>query len=209
MKPLNGVICPYCGHSLESTSGTCFHCKRVLFPWQDRIKECFKRRIWHLCIGIVLLPYVVMLFRGVSPLDVFSSGPFTVACGAFAPFLYFFIFSMLLRKIDLAVRWLIPGTPTSTKLAFVSGVNLALLVGSVALFVYWWLSASGGGPSGDHTTGLHDTSGRAHVTLGKSVNQLIFPSVIALCLVGATLEVLKIRRLIYPEPGLPEDLLDL
>ena len=193
---------------MESTSGTCFDCKRVLFPWQDRINECFKRRIWHLCIGIVLLPYVVMLFRDISPLDVLSSGPFTVACGAFAPFLYFFIFSLLLRKIDLAVRWLIPGTPTSTKLALVSGVNLALLAGSVALLGYWWLSGSGGGPSGDHTTGLHYTNGLAHVSLGKSVYQLIYPSVIALCLVGATLEVLKIRRLIYPEPGFPEDLIN-
>jgi hypothetical protein len=181
----------------------------MLFPWQERVQKFFAKRVWQLCLAIILLPYVVLMVRGVNPLRIVSCGFLTVACGATAPFLYFFILSEVQRKVDVAVRWLIPGKPTQVKLASVSALNLALYTGVVGLALYWWLSAPVSNLSGDYATGQHYTSGRAHMSLGSGFWQLAAPSVVGLCLVGASLEVFKLKRWIYPEPGLPEDLLDL
>jgi len=205
----DSVLCPHCGASLTSALPTCYQCKAVVYPLQERLTKLIAKWIWRLFLVIVLIPYVVLLLRGVSPLQILQFGLFTPLCGAIAPFLYFFFLSIAVRKIDLAVRWLIPGPPVQWKISLVSVVNIVLLAAAVVLLGYWWLSHPVGRLTGDAEGFGHFSGGRSHIQLGSGFLHLALPATILLTLIHITLEVLKIKRLIYPEPGLPEDLVDL
>ncbi len=206
---LDGVLCPHCGACLSSALPTCYQCKAIVYPWQERLEKLIARWVWRLLLAIVLIPYVLLLLRGVGPLQILQFGFFTLLCGAIAPLFYFFFLSIAVRKIDLAVRWLIPGPPVHWKITLVSVINLVLLATAVGLLGYWWLSHPVDRLTGDTEGFGHFSGNRSHIQLGSGFLHLALPATILLTLIHLVLEVFKIQRRIYPEPGLPEDLLNL
>lgn len=201
------VLCPACGKSLMSGTGSnCYHCQKTIYLWQDAMMKFVDKKAGWLVLAVVVLQFVAASILQGRPYVPFQNGFTTDGVGIVGPFLIFYFVILLIRGVDKTLRFLWPGKPHSWKISVISLINFLIYLELIYLLGRYVLPEYiGAGLMGDPVSPyVIYQSGRPVIDVGDAAYLLGIPGLIALLLMGAFAEVLKIGRRIYPDPGFPD-----